>query len=215
MSKQCVISFCNSNGNYRLAMERLRRSVEQHFDGDFLGFDGEESVGAPPHHENQYAFKVHCWLKVIEMGYEQILWLDSSCVVVRDLKPVFDKIYNIPGYIAQEAGHWLGNWCNDAFLEYYDLTREDAMKIPMIGNCGFLGLDMTTIGDAFIREWKRAMDDGIFKGSWENHRHDMSVSSYIWHCFAMERQRGDEWLEYATPGSTLKNETIIIQAQGM
>lgn len=213
--KQCVISFANENGNYLKGLARLGESIKDNFDGDFLGFVGEDSIGSPKHKDNPYAFKVYCWKKAIDMGYEQILWLDSSCVAIRNIKPIFDKIYTEIGYIGQEAGHMLGNWCNDEALEYFGITRELAMTIPMIGNAGFLGLDMTTIGPAFIKLWEQAMLDGIFKGSWSNHRHDMSVSSWIWWLFAMERQRGNEWLEYATPGTTPKNETIIIQAAGM
>lgn len=213
-SKQVVISLCNSNGNYRIAMERLRQSAER-FGVDFIGFDGEESVGAPPHHENPYAFKVYCWLKAIEMGYEQILWLDSSCVVVRDLKPVFDEI-SVNGYIMQEAGHMVGNWCNDYTLDYFGLSREDAMLMPMYGNAGFLGLDITQQPAIdFFHRWWDSMLGGCFKGGWENHRHDMVCGSIIANKLGMEFKKGDEWLQYSSPNAELINETIIITAQGM
>lgn len=214
MSKQAIISFCNDNGRYRENMERLRQSLIGRFDGDFIGFDGEKSVGAPKHEENPYAFKIYCWEKVIAMGYEQILWLDASCFAIDDLTPIFDEIDD-SGYIMQEAGHFVGNWCNDFALDWFGITRNEAMGIVMYGNAGFLGLNMATEpGKTFFRVWRESMLAGCFKGSWENHRHDMSCGSIIANQMGLAYKKGDEWLEYAAPGSEPKNETILIMAQG-
>lgn len=195
-------------------MERLRRSLIGKFDGDFIGFDGEETIGAPPHLENPYAFKIYAIEKAIEMGYKQILWLDSSCFAIKDLYPIFSEIKR-NGYIMQEAGHLVGNWCNDLTLDWFGITRSQALTMPCYGNAGFLGLNFETeIANRFFNWWEEAMEAGCFKGGWDDHRHDLTCGSIIANKLKMKYKSGNEWLEYASPGSEPKNDTIIIQAAG-
>lgn len=205
----------NNRGNYRKALERLEQSLVGKFDGDFLGFISEESIGAPPHSENPYAFKIYAFLQAIEVGYSQILWVDSSCYAINDVQPCFEVIAN-EGYIMQEAGHLCGTWSNDVCLEYFGITRNEAMKMPMYGNAGFLGLNTESdIAMEFFKRWTAAMETGVFKGSWDNHRHDMTCGSIIANQLGMKYKKGDEWLQYMAPTDTPANETIIWGAQGM
>lgn len=228
-SKRCIVSFCNSRGRYRENMLRLKKSLVGKFDGDFLGFDGEDSIGAPSHLENPYAFKIFAIQKAIEAGYTSVLWLDSSCFAVADLTPVFTSL-EVEGFIFQQAGHMLGTWSTDLQLNYWGLGRNEAMGIQMIGNAGFLGFDFThPATTAFFVAWTKSMYRGMFKGSWTNDegecsqdsrvlgsRHDMVCSSALVYLMGLTHlaKRGDEWLEYAEPGSERKNETILIKAQG-
>lgn len=230
MNKCAIISFCNNRGAYRAGMERLRQSLIGKVDADFLGFDGEESIGAPKHEDNPYAFKIYAIEKAFEMGYRQILWLDSSVFAIKNLTPIFDEIEK-NGFIFQEAGHYLGNWSSDKQLEYFGITRNEAMEMPMIGNAGFLGLNFTKrICCLFFDQWRYSMLDGMFKGNWTNEnnsessdervkgcRHDMVCSSAIMHNLNIQdiMKKGDEWLEYAAPGTLPKNETILLMAQGI
>ena len=230
MSKRAVVSFCNNRGNYIKGMERLSKSLDGNFDGDFVGFTYEESVGAPPHLENPYAFKIYCIEKAVEMGYDKILWVDASVLAIRNVNITFGEIEK-DGMIFQEAGHMLGNWSSDKQLEYFGIKRDEAMSIRMIGNAGFLGFDFTNpIAIKFFQLWKQSMLDGCFKGAWNNNnktesqderckgsRHDMSCSSAIVYKLGLDKlmKKGDEWLEYAPPESLPKNETIIWKAQGL
>lgn len=196
-------------------LARLGESLREHFEGDFLGFIGESSVGAPLHTENPYAFKVFAIARAIELGYTEILWLDTSVVAVANLEPVFKEIAE-NGYIMQEAGWMVGRWCNDFTLEYFGTNRETAMQMPMYGNAGLLGLNFNSqIACSFFKRWVESMENNCFKGSWDNHRHDMSAGSIIANKLGMKYKKGDELLEYAAPGSKPKNNTIIFQAEGM
>jgi hypothetical protein len=227
-NKRCVVSFANGNGNYLKALARLGESLRHNFDGDFLGFIGERSIGAPSHSDTPYAFKLYAIKKALDAGYQQILWLDSSCFAVAPLHPVFtDMAKN--GIICQDAGHLLGTWTNDATLGYFGLTRDEAMKISMIGNAGFLGLDFSNpIAHVFLDRWWASIP--YFKGAWTNsdlsessdprcqgHRHDMSCSSAILHNMGLSKLRkpGDQWLQYAGPYDATLNNTILIKAQGI
>lgn len=215
-NKRCIISLANERGNYQKALDRLEASVKQYNpEIDFFGYRSEDEVGAPKHLENPYAFKVYAFEKAFHEGYTQVLWLDSSVVLRADITPVFQEIEN-NGYIMQEAGCFVGEWCNDSTLEYFQLTREEAMRKLMYGNAGLLGLSHESkIAMIFFANWKKAMMDGCFKGDWETHRHDMTVGSIIANAFCMKYKKGDEWLQYSAPDAPLINETILLSAQGM
>lgn len=230
MRNKCIISFANSTNNYIKGLARLSESLRHNFDGDFLGFINESTLGAPSHHKNPYAFKVYAFRKAIQQGYNQILWLDSSAFAIKNVQPVFDEITK-DGFIFQDAGHFLGHWTNDKTLAYFGISRDEAMEIKMIGNAGFLGLDMTnTFAQTILEEWERAMLKGFFKGKWNNdhqtesldercrgHRHDMSCSSSIIHNLGIGhmKKHGEQWLQYAGLYDETINDTIIFKAQGL
>lgn len=214
MTNKAIISFANSKGYYMQRLSRLSDSLRDNFDGDFLAFVGEASLGAPLHSENPYAFKIYAFEKALEAGYTQILWLDSSCFAIKNAQPIFDYIAQ-HGHIAQNSGHYLGTWCNDATLSYFGLSREQANGMLMIGNAGFLGLDFTRpSSQTFFNAWREAMKAGMFKGSWEDHRHDMSCSSASWHGMGFNMVGGEEFLQYAGLYDQVLNDSIILKAQG-
>lgn len=225
----CIVSFANKNGRYVQNLARLSESLRDNFNGDFIAFIGENSVGAEPHEENPYSFKIHCIQKVIDAGYKNVLWLDSSCFAIKNVQPIFDEITN-GGFIFQNAGHFLGNYSTDACLEYHGITRDEAMEIYMIGNAGFLGLNFNNgMAIDFFNRWKLSMEKGLFLGKWNNDdkscslderckgaRHDMSNSSAIVYKMGISHlmKEKDEWLQYAGVFDATLNETIVIKAQG-
>lgn len=226
--KRAVVTFGNERGNYMKGLARLSDSLRNNFDGDLVAFTNEASIGAPSHDSNPYAFKIYAIQKAVDAGYTQILWLDCSCFAIADLNPIFNKIY-ADGYIMQDAGHYIGDWTNDATLAEFDVTRDDAMFMKCYGNAGFLGLNMDhKIGKTFFSAWKYYMGLGLFKGLWHNndktesidprckgHRHDLSVGSLLAYRFGMSYVPGDQWLQYAGPFDKTANETILIKAQGI
>src|ERR1044071_7552817 len=108
MSRSVVISLANERGNYWKSLARLEASLKQYWKGDYVLFRSEEEVSAPKHLDNPYAFKVYAFDRARELGYENVLWVDSSVYAVKDIKPVMWE-----RYLMQYAGHYAGNWCND------------------------------------------------------------------------------------------------------
>ncbi len=225
---RAIVSLATRRGNYVKSLNRLEESLRLDENMDFIGFIGEQSVGAPLHINNPYAFKIYAIEQARSRGYDQVLWLDSSVFAIKDTKPVWDKI-DATGYIMQSAGFRTGNYCNDFALDYFKVSRDEAMEMFMYGNAGMLGLDFTTeIANHFFEEWKKSMLNGCFKGAWDNvaktesqdercwgHRHDMSAGSIIANNLQMKYQPGDEILDYSAPYKQPRNETIIFYAQGM
>lgn len=211
MTNKCIINF--ATGRYIKGQDRLRNSLlEVRFDGDLLCWTSEAQIGAPLHKDNPYAFKVYCFDEAIRLGYTQIVLVDASVWAVSDVTPIFDHIER-EGYIMQEAGQHVGRWTNDKCLDYFGLTREEANKMLMYGNAGFLGLNFETeIANKFFSKWKSSMQAGIFKGDWSNHRHDMVCGSIIANHLDMKYQSAHYWLNY---GTTPRSDKVYLLAQGV
>lgn len=215
LKRKVVISLGNGRGNYGLALGRLAKSITDNWNGDVLFFTDEAQIGAPRHEDNPYAFKVYAFKEALRRGYTQVLWLDSSVYAVKAIQPLFDLLQQ-DGYVMQEAGHMVGSWCNDAALDYFGITRSDALSMPMYGNAGLLGLDFTfSIANTFFKQWEASMRAGMFKGSWADHRHDMTCGSIIANQLNMNYQPGDTLLQYAAPIDKPINDSIIFYAQGL
>lgn len=220
-----------ATGGYKKGADRLRKTLfEKNFCGDILFFDNESDVGSPSHIENPYAFKTHTFQYGLNLGYTKILWLDASVYAIKDINIVWDILDNI-GYLMQYAGWTCGQWANDNSLDYFNITRDDAMNMKMYGNAGLLGLNFENeTSKEFFNRWHKASIDGIFKGKWNNnektesnderclgHRHDMSTGSIIANQLGMNENfiPHDEILQYASPEDEVLNETIIFKAQGI
>ena len=230
MNKRAVVSFANERGRYVQNMARLSESLRNNFTtGDFIGFVNESSLGAPKHEDDPYSFKIFCFKKVLEQGYTSILYLDSSVFAVKNIDTLFDKIEQ-DGFLMQRAGYNCAEWCNDFVLEHFEISRDVAETMPMIGNAGMLGLDFTKeLPKEFFERWQNAQQAGCFKGSWTNtnnsesadercrgSRHDMSCSSILVNKLNVIGLAVDEdqLLQYAGLYDELANSNIYFKAQG-
>jgi hypothetical protein len=165
---------------YETGQKRLAESMAKwkQRNVDVFYFHSEEEVGAPKHSENPYAFKLYAIKKVRDMGYKKVLWLDASVVAVKDFMSIFEWIED-KGLFFEHSGWAAGQWSNQACLDYFNISREDAMKMPMY-SAGFSGFDFTNpLAVQFFRNWWKAMEAGAFKGSHADHRHDMTCGGII------------------------------------
>lgn len=220
--KTAIINF--ASGRYINGQHRLLQSLLARFDGTFLSWTKEVSIGAPLHKDNPYAFKIYCFEQAFK-NFDSVLLLDASVWAIKDLKPIFDHIEKY-GYIMQEAGHYCGNWANDKCLDYFGINRYEAMKMLCYGNAGFLGLNKNNyIAMEFFKKWKASMLAGMFKGAWTNdnngesldprckgHRHDLVCGSIIASQLRMVYQSGNDWLNY---GTTPQSDKVYLLAKGM
>ncbi len=202
---------------YIKGQERLKQSlIDNNFNGDFFGYIGEESVGSPKHTENPYAFKIYAINRVREIGYTKILWLDASVYAVKNVQPVFDWLED-KGIFMEEAGHWCSTWTNDETLAYFGITREEAMQIPMY-SAGISGFDFENeISLTHFTHWEQAMLDGYFKGSWGNHRHDMSCGTLVSNELGITNlySSGGQFFAYVGQGYSEPKETAVFHLAGL
>ncbi len=222
--KTAIVNF--ANGRYIAGQNRLLQSllITAKFEGTFLSWTKEVSIGSPLHTDNPYAFKIYGFEQAFK-NFDYVLWLDASVWAIKSVAPVFEHIEKY-GYIQQEAGQFAGHWANDNCLNYFGINRDEAMKMLCYGNAGFLGLskhDKTAM--EFFKRWKESMLAGAFKGAWTNennsesrdprckgHRHDLVCGSIIANQLGMEYQNGEEWLNY---GTEPKSDKVYFMAKGM
>ncbi|KKN74656.1 hypothetical protein LCGC14_0388580 [marine sediment metagenome] len=227
MNDKCIINV--STGTYIKGLDRLRDSLDTvGFDGDLLGWTQENQIGAPLHKDNPYAFKCYAFDEALRQGYRKILWVDASIWAVKPLDPIWNGLKE-HGYVKQYAGHLCGTWSSDEQLEYFGVTRDEAMKLEMYGNGGFLALDFDIpIAVEFFKQWKEAMLNGMFKGSWNNDnncvssdprckgtRHDMICGSLIANKLEMYAYPEHCLMTYVGDGYNDPPETAVLYAQGL
>lgn len=220
-----------STEKYFLGVKRLKNTLNNFFDGDFLFYSNENELGAPKHFDNPYAFKTYAFNNALKLGYKKILWLDASVYAVKDITPAWDIIEKT-GFLMQHAGWNCGSWSNDNCLNYFNITRDKAMQMPMYGNAGLLGLNFNfDISNIFFEQWHKASIDNVFIGNWSNdkktessderclgHRHDMVAGSIIANKLKMNCSyvSQDQIMQYgASEEVPLLNETIVLKAQGI
>src|SRR6185295_8669569 len=89
--KRCVISLATDEKRFPEALVRLESSVRRSgFAGEFLSWSpGKLPAGSPAHDEVPFAFKPYAFYEARARGMEQVLWLDSTCVVIRKLDRLF------------------------------------------------------------------------------------------------------------------------------
>lgn len=215
-TKRCVVNLVTDSEGYKRGQKRLKEAMREHGKMDFLYFIGEDSVGAPKHSDNPYAFKIYAIEHARKMGYNQILWLDASVYPVKDITPVFDWISR-NGVFLEEAGHWVGSWCPESVLKYFFISKEEAMKMPMFA-AGYCGFDFRCADTIYFFElWKQAMIDGMFKGSWEEHRHDMTCGSILAHELGLTEKYspGGQFFAYIGEVFGEPKETVVCHLRGL
>lgn len=183
---------CFASGPYSNILPRFRRAFEIHSPTvPLFIFSDESEIQSPPHNENPYAFKVYAIKALRRAGYRFVIWCDSVLQLTRPIEDLVPEIAQAGVYLAKD-GWAVGTWANDRTLEYFGVTRDDAMNISSVWAC-CMGFDFTNpVTHEFFAKWKQACDDGIFRGRTSNrdltesqdprcrgHRHDQSSAELI------------------------------------
>jgi hypothetical protein len=193
LSTQSVIAFVTfSNGRYLGQEQKLRDTVKRHCpEADVFTFHDYAEIGSPSHQQSPYSFKVHAIEDVRNRGYKLIIWCDSIIRLRKSIDDLIPRIKQVGVYL-QADGWRVGQWANDRALDYFGLTRDQAMEIEAIYAC-IMGFDFSNpIAVEFFNRWKKASNDGIFIGNWKNdlktesqdercrgHRHDQTCAEIV------------------------------------
>lgn len=205
--KKCIINL--STKKFWKGQQRLIQSLKGNTDAEIFTYKLESEVGAPFHNENNYAFKVYAFDKAIKEGFTQILWLDASMYVLKELTPVFNLI-NDNGYFFQDGGWKNSEWTNEKAINYFGTNEGD-----MIAAC-VLGINIENERTKeFFDIWRKSMEDGIFNGDWSNHRHDQTCASIIAYKLNMPLNKANELFQYGKVGEIFENEKLVMIADGI
>ena len=206
-----VVNF--SSKEYRRGQQRLSGSLNGYKQ---LMLNDYVSIGSPSHKESPYQFKIHAIESAMKLD-PVVLWCDGSMWRVGDLS-VIENIIKTDGYFMSEAGHWVGRWTNQFTRNYFKLTPEES-KVPggfRMFSAGFLGLNRDSpIAMEFFKQWKASALAGCFRGSWSDHRHDMTAGSIIAQRLGMKYQRGGQHMAYIGEGYTQPEPGAVFYLQGL
>lgn len=206
-----IVNF--STPQYARGQNRLKESVKKY---PHLMYSSYEEIGSPSHQESPYEFKIHA----IEKAFHQddiVLWMDSSMYVIGDLSRI-EQVTKDTGFYADEAGHWVGSWCNQHTRNYFNLTEQEA-RVPggmFMFSAGLLGLNRNNpTSMEFFSQWKASALAGCFRGDWKDHRHDMTCGSIIAQRLGLKYQRGGSTLAYIGPGYNKPENDALVYCQGV
>jgi hypothetical protein len=183
-----------ADGHYIPVQATLIKSIHKHHpDAAVFSFHDLKTIGSPSHQERPYAFKVYAVEYARKLGYDVVIWLDSPFRLIKPIDEWVKEIEKVGVYL-QRDGWWCGQWANDNSLDYFGVTRDEAMTIPNVYAC-IMAFDFRhPITPVFFALWKTACENGAFCGKGNNtektesqderclgHRHDQTCAELIAH----------------------------------
>lgn len=191
--KACIISCGVGHGHYHVGIDRLAKSL------NFVGWAGETILrkdyppNSPEHGgDNQYNFKVWAFEEAFSLGYEVVIWCDSSLYAVENPMPIFDYV-NVNGLYFFKSGYSIAETATDKLLNYAGLKREDLLDTSEFAT-GLIGVNiMNPKGKEWFNTWKQYMLDGMFGG---NRVHDTSDSESKIFRFSRQDQSANSVILY-------------------
>lgn len=217
--KWCIISLATKHKRYPEGLARLQESVRwSGFTGELVLWPpGNFPEGCPAHEDAPYAFKPYCFHQARALGMDLVLWIDSSCVVLRKLDGIFRAMGEDGHALFRNRPHMVGQWASDDAIQALGLNREQAMRIPEI-NAAVVGLNLRSpVAEAFLDQWldvargqvafrgvkeplRTPKDDAAVKWNREGrasadrrvlgHRHDQTVAGILAHRLKMKLTTG-------------------------
>lgn len=168
--------------------DRLAASLRAHnFPGDIFIWKDWPEIPFP--RDVIYNCKAAAFQQVIDAGYTTIIWGDSSIFAQADVLPFVGHVCEKGMWIGQ-SGYNGAQTCSDAALKYFDVTRDEAEKMPDTAT-GLFGVNLDFEQPrTFIELWIKAAREGAFVGSrmhggqsddlrFKFHRQDQSAATLI------------------------------------
>jgi hypothetical protein len=182
-AERCIVS-CDIGNHYAQDFLVTKENCNRYCGDAWRLYYDDYPDGCPPHSESMYAFKVYAIEEAIRAGFRFILWMDSSLAPLAPIEPLWRTIeqhgwYAAPQYSGITEGqpwrHWastvqatLGEWCSDAALGIFGMSREAAFSIPL-ALTGLVGLDMQNpMAQTIWRMHKEFHGRGVFNGAHVN-----------------------------------------------
>ena len=141
--KACIISCGVAQGHYHVGIDRLAKSL------NFVGWAGETILrkdyppNSPEHGGDcQYNFKVWAFEEAFNLGYEVVVWCDSSLYAVENPMPIFDYV-NVNGIYSFKSGYSIAETATDKLLNYAGIPNREDLKDVSEFATGLLGINIS------------------------------------------------------------------------
>lgn len=223
--KPCIVNVGISHW-YPKGTARLLESLRNvGYTGDHLVFTEHFPSGSPSHEEVPYHFKTFAMLQAMGMGYDVLLWVDSSIWAAQPIVPLLERIQQ-EQYMIWNCGFSVGQWCTDAALDIMAVKRDDAMNMKLIVG-GIIGINCRSmVGYELLTRLHNFGRAGAFNGPWNNndgsassdprclgHRHDQPVLGVLAHQMGLKITDCPDGFAYDVGQSTNPQSTFL--ARGM
>jgi len=193
--KACIISCGVGHGHYHVGIDRLAKSL------NFVGWAGDTILrkdyppNSPEHAgDQQYNFKVWAFEEAFNLGFEVVVWCDSSLYAVENPMPLFDYV-NDKGLYFFKSGYLLAETATDRLCEYAEVPRETLIEQQVSEFAtGLIGVNIKNpLGKEWFENWKQYMTDGMFGG---NRVHDENDSKHPFFKFSRQDQAANSMILY-------------------
>jgi len=139
MTKRCIVNVAISNGknNYVSGQQRLLRSIQEHdSEVGWLAYTEEYPPNSPRHGlgpgEVRYQFKYHALREAIRRGYEYLLWMDASCLLLKPIQRIWKAIEEEGVVFFDNGGHLQSHWTSKDCLDAIGSSIEEAQQYTQI-----------------------------------------------------------------------------------
>lgn len=142
--------------------------------------------------QKYYRFKASALQRAYENGYEQVLWVDSSILFIRDIHLLWQQIETDGYWVSENLPCYgsAGHWTRDSSLSLLNITREESFNIKKVVATAFGLSFIHPIGKKMYDEFLFYEKNGAFNdvpgeisihSCVKGHRHDQSALSVICH----------------------------------
>ena len=195
--KDCLISFSSKGReDYNAWLLKMLDSAIDHWHGDYLIYSPDHELneykgikinhempaGFIPHSEMPYQFKFKLIEHARSMGYDRVVWLDTSIRINKNLTPLFQD----EGVtVFHNLGHDLYKYISDDAVSLLGVSENELKNIPQIWG-GALLFDFTkwnckqVFGDIYEFSLNGSFKNGTSsREGFIGHRHDQAVMSVL------------------------------------
>ena len=179
--ERCIICYSSFNYKYPEGIKRIDKFLKR------IGYKGHfiAKIGGWPNIQGgdlvfahiPYAFKLCFFEEVKNLGYKNVLWIDSSIIPLKSLEPVFEKIEKV-GYFGYLSSHKVVDYSNEEALATFGLDMKKAEDILTIEG-SVIGLNLKTeVGNLLLNEWRKSALNGGFYSA-RSDQNSFSIIAYL------------------------------------
>lgn len=139
------------------------------------------------HSEMPYSFKPHAILEAYEAGYRQVLWMDSTCRMLKDPYKLF-RIAKEQGIVAWDnLGYPVVDWTTDTAMHNLGENEQSLEGVKQIMACCIIfDFEHPETLPVFERWLEQSKNNSFYKDetnrpNFKGSRHDQSALSIILH----------------------------------
>lgn len=187
MDKRCLISYAkNGREPYEDALDRGMEEAKKHYDGDFIFLKDALPNDCPSHLDVPYSFKPYSFMSAFEKGYRQVIWMDSTIMMLRDPKRMFGVLKDRGILAFHNLGHPLAKWISDIAVQTTGIDLSQNPQQIMACVVGFdidhpKGLEIFEEWFMFSRDGKSFQNNPSSYPGFIGHRHDQAILSALLH----------------------------------